>query len=154
MLKSVVANRLTPRRLPMSDIVRFAAFAAIVALAACSTTSSRIQGKQAEFDRYPAEAQQKIRAGEVGVGFTQEQVRLALGEPSRTYTQQTAAWESEVWAYQDSKPAFSFGLGGYSGGGTSVGGGVGVGTGGNSDDKVRVTFVGGLVTAVEQVTKP
>lgn len=138
----------------MSHIVRFIALVAVMALAACGTTSSRIQGKQAEFDRYPVETQQKIRAGNVGIGFTPEQVRLALGEPSRIYTQQTAGGESEVWAYQDAKPAFSFGLGAFSGGGSGVGGGVGVGTGGNSDDKIRVTFVGGSVTAVEQVAKP
>ncbi len=124
---------------------------AATVLAACSSTASRIDDQKATFDTYSAEMQQKIREGKVDVGFTQEQVRLSLGEPTRRYTQQTAAGQSEVWAYGKSGPTFSFGLGAGSFG-SGVGGGVGLGTstGGNSEDKMRVTFEGGKVTAVER----
>lgn len=121
-----------------------------VALAACSTTASRIGSQQAVFDSYPAEVQAKIRAGEVGIGFTPEQTRLALGEPSRIYERQTEKGSSEVWAYRSNAPSFSLGIGGFSGGSTSVGGGVGVGTGDDREDKLRVVFEGGRVTAVER----
>lgn len=123
----------------------------VVALSACASTASRISDQQSTFDAYPAEVQTKIRAGQVDVGFTQDQVRMSVGEPTRRYTQQTANGESEVWAYGKNSPSFSFGLGAGSFG-SGVGGGVGVGssTGGNSDDKLRVTFVAGKVTAVER----
>lgn len=119
------------------------------ALGACSTTASRIGEQQARFDSYPAEVREKIRASEIAVGFTPEQVRMALGEPSRVYSRQTAEGEAEVWSYQDRGPALSFGLGGYSGGGTSVGAGVGIGTGGEALEKLRVVIEAGKVTSIE-----
>lgn len=123
-------------------------------LAACSTPASRIEDQQAEFDRYPVDIQQKIRAGNVDVGFTPDQVRLALGKPDRIYTRQNEAGTSEVWAYRDSSPALSFGLGGFNfGGGSGVGGGVGIGTGGTEEEKVRVVFAGGRVVSVERTVK-
>jgi len=125
-----------------------------LSLGACATPASRISRQQSAFDSYPAEVQQKIRAGQVGIGFTPEQVRMALGEPSDRYSRQTDKGESEVWAYRDFKPGLSFGLGTFSGGSTSVGGGIGIGTGGgNAEDKLRVTLESGHVTAIEQVAK-
>ena len=125
----------------------------VALLAACSSTGSRIRDQQSAFDSYPAEVQQKIRAGQVDVGFTQEQVRLALGEPDRRYTQQTAKGESQVWAYSKSSSGISFGLGvGGIGASSGVGGGVGVSSngGGSGDDKLRVTFDAGRVTVIER----
>lgn len=120
-------------------------------LMACSSAATRISDQQSLFDAYPADVQQKIRAGQVDVGFTQDQVRMAVGEPTRRYSQQTTAGDSEVWAYSKSSPSFSFGLGaGSFGSGIGSGVGVGTSTGGNSDDKLRVTFVAGKVTAVER----
>lgn len=135
----------------MTGFRRAAPLLAVLVLAACSSTNTRISEQQSTFDTYPPDVQQKIRAGTIDVGFTQDQVRLAVGEPSRRYTQQTAGGESEVWAYSKSSPSFSFGLGAGSFG-SGVGGGVGLGTstGGNSDDKLRVTFVAGRVTVVER----
>jgi len=124
---------------------------AATVLAACSSTASRIDDQKATFDTYSAEMQQKIREGKVEVGFTQEQVRLSLGEPTRRYTQQSAAGQSEIWAYSKSGPTFSFGLGAGSFG-SGVGGGVGLGTstGGNNEEKLRVIFEAGKVTALER----
>lgn len=122
-----------------------------VALTACSSAATRISDQQNTFDAYPADVQQKIKAGQVDVGFTQDQVRMAVGEPSRRYSQQTTAGESEVWAYSKSSPTFSFGLGaGTFGSGIGGGAGVGTSTGGNSDDTLRVTFIAGKVTVVER----
>jgi hypothetical protein len=122
-----------------------------VALTACSSAATRISDQQNTFDAYPPKVQQKIRAGQIDVGFTQDQVRMAVGEPTRRYMQQTTAGESEVWAYSKSSPTFSFGLGaGTFGSGIGGGAGVGTSTGGNSDDTLRVTFVAGKVTVVER----
>ena len=74
---------------------------AIVLLAGCSTPDSRIAKAQSPFDRLPAEAREKIRAGQVDVGFTPEMVRLALGEPDRVYLRQSDQGETEVWGYRD-----------------------------------------------------
>ena len=134
------------------SLIRHASILLIAAaLTACSSAATRISDQQSTFDAYPADVQQKIRAGQIDVGFTQDQVRMAVGEPARRYTQQTTTGESEVWAYSKNSPTFSFGLGAGSFG-SGVGGGVGLGTstGGNSDDTLRVTFVGGKVTTVER----
>lgn len=137
------------------SFLRSAAFAAIAfVLIACSTPASRIEDQQSAFDRYPPEVQNRIRAGDIGVGFYPEQVRMALGKPDRVYSRQTDAGTSEVWAYKDSTPALSFGLGGFGFGGNSgVGGGVGVGTGGSDEDRIRVVFAEGRVVSVERTLK-
>ncbi|MBK9989485.1 MAG: hypothetical protein IPP19_01810 [Verrucomicrobia bacterium] len=120
-------------------------------LAGCSTTDSRIKNNQASFDAAPPAVQAKIRAGKIEVGFTAEQVTMALGKPDRRYSRTTERGTSDIWAYADSGPAFSFGVGMASGGGGSmVGTGVGVSTGNDRyEDKMRVVFEGGRVTAIE-----
>lgn len=120
--------------------------------AGCSTTASRIEKNQAAFAAASPEVQAKIRAGQVDVGFTLDQVMIALGEPDRRFTRTTEKGVSEVWAYADHGPAFSFGMGvGGGGGSTSVGTGVMVNTGGNRDsDRLRVVFDGGRVIALEK----
>lgn len=123
-------------------------------LAACATPASRISDQQATFDSYPPEVQERIRAGQIGIGFTPQQVRMALGEPSRIYTRETTGGESVVWAYREFKPGLSFGLGAFSGGSSRVGGGVGIGTGSDgSEDQLRVGFEAGRVSSIEQAAK-
>jgi predicted small secreted protein len=120
----------------------------------CSTTEGRIKDHQAAFQSLPPEQQQKIRAGEVDVGFSQEMVVMALGEPDRRYTRTAADGTTEVWAYRSKAPALSFGIGvGGGGGGTAVGGGVGISTGDRSDDRLRVLFKDGRVIALERAGK-
>jgi hypothetical protein len=124
------------------------------ALAGCSTVSSRIARDREEFDRYPLAVREKIAAGEVDVGFTPDQVRMALGEPDRVATRTTPDGVSEVWGYRKKGPRFSVGVGvGVFGGGgsTRVGTGVGVSTGGDrrDDERLRVIFERGEVTAIE-----
>ena len=123
----------------------------VALLSACSTPQSRIDSNRAVFDKFPAEVQEKIRAGRVDIGFTPEMVRLALGEPARQLTSKTEAGVAEVWIYTDDKPQFSFGFGvgsvGHHGG---AGLGVGTSTGGyDPDEKARVEFQAGLVARIE-----
>ena len=133
-------------------------------LSACSTPDSRIAENQAAFAKYPAAVQQKIRAGTIDLGFTQEMVRFALGEPSRQMMLQTEAGQVEVWIYRDNGPHFSIGVGmgtgDYHGGGhrsgsySSVGGGVAVSTGEYyPEEKMRVEFRAGLVSAYAYARK-
>ncbi len=133
-----------------------AALLAAALLAACASAGSRIRDNQAAFDSYPPPVQEKIRAGQIDIGFTPEMVRMALGEPDRKFSRTSAEGDSEVWAWHDSGPGFSFGVGGgsYGGGGFGGGGGVGVTTGGDQgDDKLRVVFANGAVSSIEKTTK-
>ena len=129
------------------------ALVSLAVLAGCSTPDSRIADKRSAFDQYPAGVQQKIRAGQVDVGFTKEMVVLALGEPERRFTRKTEAGDTEVWGYHDHKPKFSFGLGIASGGYHSgVGGAVAVSSGGDDpEERTRVEFREGRVTAIDRL---
>ena len=124
---------------------------ACLLLVACSTPESRISANRPAFDRLPPEAQQKIQAGRIDVGFTPEMVLLALGEPADRFVRKSTAGETEVWIYHDNSPQFSIGFGGVSGGRHSaVGGGLGVSTGGyDPEEKVRVEFSHGRVSSIE-----
>ena len=128
-----------------------AALLCALLLAGCSTVASRIDRNRAAFDRYPPEVQQKIRAGQIAIGFTQDMVRMALGDPDHVYQRTTAAGQSEIWGYSSSSPHFSIGIGGYGGSG-NFGGGVGVSTGtyGPMPDALSVVFQNGKVVAVDR----
>lgn len=129
--------------------------AALALLTGCSTPDSRIATHRAAFDQLPAEAQRKIRAGQVDIGFTHEMVQMALGEPDRVFIRQNEQGDTEVWAYRDRAPHFSLGLGmGTGGGHSAVGGGVAVSTGGyDRDETIRVEFRGAKVTAVDTLKR-
>jgi hypothetical protein len=139
------------RRLPLLLALSLSAL-----LTACSTTpEERIAKSPALFDTYPPQIRQKIRAGEVDIGFTPDMVRLALGEPSRVFSRQTEKGATELWIYHDNSPRFSFGIGVGSFGrhsATSIG--VASSTGGyDPEEKMHVEFRDGLVTAVEYVRR-
>ncbi|HEY8932184.1 MAG TPA: hypothetical protein VIM44_02605 [Rariglobus sp.] len=121
-----------------------------------SSSKSRIAENQAAFNAYPADVQEALRKGEVKVGFTPEQVKIALGAPDRVLTRTSTEGRSETWVYRDANPRFGLGFGvGIFGGGSSAGAGVGVGTGGAefADEHMRVIFTAGRVSAVEQSAK-
>jgi len=130
----------------------------ILLLAGCaSTPQDRISQNKALYESFPADAQKKISAGQVDIGFTPDMVRLAMGKPHKIYNRADAQGESEVWVFAKAKPQFSFGVGvgGYSGGhGGGSGGGVGVSTTTAPDDGeyMRVVFQGGRVTGVERTS--
>jgi hypothetical protein len=131
------------------------ASAVLLFAAGCSTPASRISSHQAAFDTWPAAVQEKVRAGQVDVGFTAEMVRVALGDADRMFTRTTEKGAMEVWVYNDNRPSFSIGLGlGTSHGSTAYGGGVAVGGDSFRDGEVmRVVFEGGRVAAIESRRK-
>jgi len=130
--------------------------ALLFAVTGCNTLDNRISTQQAQFDAWPADVQEKIRAGRVDIGFTPEQVMVALGKPVRTYQRTTTEGKSEVWAYTGSKVGFSIGLGmgSYRSGGSYAGGvAYETPTYGADDERVRIVFENGLVTSVEKRAK-
>ena len=117
---------------------------------ACAGTDSRIAESEDVFDSYPEEVQQKIRAGEIAVGFSEEQVLMALGEPDRR-TQVTAEdAAAEVWTWRRSVPGVGIGSGSRRGR-VGIGTGVTLGEGARSEDEMVVELVNGRVTRFEQV---
>jgi hypothetical protein len=120
-----------------------------------STPTSRADRNAATVASWPTEVQVKVREGKVAIGFTPEQVRVAMGDPDQMLTQTVAETTREVWVYADHGPKFSFGLGvGSGGGGSSAGGAVGVSTGGRGlRELMRVIFEGGRVSAIEQMKR-
>jgi hypothetical protein len=117
-----------------------------------STPERRITKNDAAFAQWPVAVQEKVRAGQIDLGFTTEQVRTALGEPDRKFARTTNDGTSEIWAYRDDKPRFSFGIGlGFGGGGrSSTAVGVGASTSDfRTDERLHVIFEGGRVSAIE-----
>lgn len=128
----------------------------LVLAAGCGTLDQRISSKQEQFNAWPADVQEKIRAGRVDIGFTPDQVLVAMGEPVRKYQRTTTEGKSEVWAYTGSKVGFSIGLGvgSYRGGGAYAGGvAYETPTYGAEDERVRIVFENDRVTSVEKRAK-
>lgn len=136
--------------------VGYRAVAACLGLvwAGCSSPASRISHNRNEFNSYPAEVQAKIRAGDVAIGFTAPQVKMALGEPDRIYTRTTAKGSSEVWVYRGKRNPISvgFGFGMFTGGASAVGAGVSTESF-DPEDTMRVVFADGRVSALERPLK-
>jgi hypothetical protein len=111
----------------------------------CSSVDSRIARHRDAFSTWPPEVQEKVAAGQVGLGFTPDQVRVALGEPDRVFTRTNADGTAEVWSYRERRPRLGFGIGvgvaGISGSRAAMGG-IGIGTGGDyrDDEKLGVIF--------------
>lgn len=127
----------------------------VLLVTGCSTVDSRIAKNREAFSTWPAPVQDKVVQGKIDIGFTPDQVRVALGEPDRVFTRTTADGTSEIWSYRDRGPKFSFGVGVGMGsfghrGGTM--GGIGLTTGGGyrDDEKLGIVFDRtGQVTSIE-----
>ncbi|MFP4069790.1 MAG: hypothetical protein ACOC4K_03955 [Verrucomicrobiota bacterium] len=101
-----------------------ALIAALLSAGCTSTKSQRISENEALFNSYTPAERKMIRTGQVAVGFDQDMVRMALGDPSRETTVDTAGGKAIVWEYTEIKPRLGVSLGAGTWGG--VGGGVGV----------------------------
>ncbi len=119
-----------------------------------STPDARIEKNQELFDSYPPAVQAKIRAGKVQVGFSEDMVRMALGEPNETTLEVTESGETVMWGYTTSRPGFSVGIGGGGYGSGSAGGaGVRMGSGPRKDYTAIVEYQAGVVTKVRYFTQ-
>lgn len=72
---------------------------AALSLAGCSTIDKRIAEKSAAFATYPAEVQAKLREGVVEIGYTPDQVYIALGKPDDRRERITAQGRELTWIY-------------------------------------------------------
>ncbi|HBA82720.1 MAG TPA: hypothetical protein DCZ95_01380 [Verrucomicrobia bacterium] len=70
-------------------------------LSGCATPESRIKKNPSLFASFPPDVQEMVRKGQIDIGYTAGMVNIALGEPNRRYTRQTAEGVTEVWAYTD-----------------------------------------------------
>ena len=138
----------------MKTILVTLSLLSVLAFAGCSTVESRVASDRAAFDTWPPAVQQKVSAGQVDIGFTMDQVRVAFGKPDYVFARSAENGNFEVWSYRDRGPHFSFGLGmGSFHGGSGYSTGVGVSTGGGyPDEKLRVIFdQNGRVSTIEEV---
>lgn len=130
-----------------------AAALVVLALCACSSPESRIREKKDVFAAYPQDVQQKIKAGEIAVGFTYEQVELALGRPDMRYSSTSGQGSTETWIYGGgaSHGAVGVSVGAGSWGYSGVGGGVTIGGSPRAaDERERVIFRDGRVETFEK----
>jgi hypothetical protein len=119
-------------------------------LAGCATVDRRIKANQEAFDGYPPEVQATIRRGEVAVGFTEEQVLMALGPPDRKNKVTADDRVAYVWTWTRSIPGIGIGIGsGRRVGGVGIGTGISTGSSGTTEDRNVVEFVDGRVTAFQ-----
>ena len=129
----------------------------LLVLAGCATMpTDRIAQNRSTFDTWPAEVQAKVRAGQVGVGFSEEQVLMALGEPDRIIARTTEQGTAIVWAYGHSSPHLSFGLG-MAGGSGHTGYGAGVAMNDRpyfNGDAMHVVFMDHKLVSIETTKTP
>lgn len=99
-----------------------------------------------EFDSWPPETQEAIRAGRIEVGFTPEQVEMAWGEPDYVSREVRATNEAERWVWEKKSLPIGIGVGMGTGGRRGgVGGSVGTTVGGDSRIVRSVWFEEGVV---------
>ncbi len=124
-------------------------------LIACATTPERRIAKNPEvFESFPEAVQSNVRAGIIEIGYDQDMVRIALGEPDRISTRQREGERLEVWTYvgvyHTSETYRVRDFGRFSTMDQNI---VVNRTRHNVYDRVRVEFLDGKVVAVEQVRR-
>lgn len=73
---------------------------AALLLTACTITpTQRIQRDPATFAALSPEQQERVKTGNVGVGFDPATVRMTLGEPDRVIERESAEGLTQVWVY-------------------------------------------------------
>ena len=82
-------------RLPIVMI----ALMATAGLTACSTTATRIRANPELFAQLTPDQQALVKNGRVGLGFSMDAVKLALGDPDRVTTTENNDGVMTVWHY-------------------------------------------------------
>jgi outer membrane protein assembly factor BamE (lipoprotein component of BamABCDE complex) len=77
----------------------FAAALGAVALVGCSTPESRIGANPEAFAKLNPQQQSMVKAGQVGIGFSMDAVKLALGDPDRVTMRTDASGQTQIWHY-------------------------------------------------------
>jgi len=74
-----------------------------VFLTGCATPESRIKKNPDLFATFPSDVQEKVKQGQIDIGFAPDMVTMALGTPNRVYTRQTSTGSIEVWSYTSTR---------------------------------------------------
>ncbi|MES2683844.1 MAG: hypothetical protein V4650_10025 [Pseudomonadota bacterium] len=91
----------------MHSTILSALLTAALLLTGCAATQAqRIERNPEVFAGLSPEQQQKVRDGQVAVGFDEAAVRLAVGEPDRIVERETIEGLSQVWVYLSIAPGF------------------------------------------------
>lgn len=81
------------------------ALTAIWSQVGCSSTGQQnIEAQKALFESYPPAEQQLIESGQVAVGFDQDKVRMAYGDPDKVRTATNQNGTRLIWEYTQIKP--------------------------------------------------
>ncbi len=73
---------------------------ALLLLAGCAGgPEARIRRNPEVFAGFPPEIQEKVRRGEIELGFTPAMVQMAVGRPQRVNRRLTASGAAEIWVY-------------------------------------------------------
>lgn len=87
------------KKIKLLLLILTAAFALSACMTAQQIRDRRINSNLEVFNSFSTEIQQKIRAGQIEIGFTEEMVRLAWGAPDMSYTRTTDKGDATVWTY-------------------------------------------------------
>jgi hypothetical protein len=133
----------------------------LLALAGCNTIDSRIREKQDVFNHLDSQTQSKVSHGIVEIGYTPDMVYIALGRPDTQKQKVTAKGDETTWIYRTYYEQYE-GMA-YAGYRRVVFFDRGEGVyhvyyepvsepvySERAEDNIRVTFVNGRVTAIEQ----
>jgi hypothetical protein len=77
---------------------------AALVVAGCASPASRIRRNPELFASIPAAEQELIKQGRIGIGFTPDMVRLALGEPDYIARRIDRTGTAEIWRYRSFDP--------------------------------------------------
>jgi hypothetical protein len=135
-------------------LARTTAIGLVALLAACASPDTRIKRNQAVFDALPTAEQALIREGKVGIGFTPDMVRLAVGDPDQRWIRTDAAGQTEIWSYtsydsHDGVPIFRGDYHRYAGG-FPVYTDAFFARSARAREYFKVSFKDGVVTMIEQ----
>lgn len=145
-----------------------AVFSLLLFAAGCQTVDTRIKEKPAVFAGVDKETQEKIKQGIIGIGYTEDMVYLALGSPDQIRESVTATSRTLSWIYNSYTTYYDgmYGMGyGYYGRYPYYSypsyyyrpypyyyPAFGSGYYTEKEERIRVTFNNGKVTAIDQVT--
>jgi hypothetical protein len=68
-------------------------------LAACTTPQSRIDAQPQVFASLTPAQQALVKSGQVGLGFSMDAVKLALGDPDHVTLRTDASGQVQIWHY-------------------------------------------------------
>jgi hypothetical protein len=147
-------------------LLPLAALGLLLFAAGCQTVDTRIKEKPAAFAGLDKETQEKIKQGVIGLGYTEDMIYLALGKPDQIRESLTASAHTLTWIYNSYTVHYdsAFMMGGYYRSPyyyypyARAYGAYGYyyppyldAYHTETQERIRVTFSGGKVTAIDQV---